>query len=168
MILESLIMANFFIDRLLACISPCQMARISAMLLELCPRLQAKLRIIFPDLSRMAPPLPAGPGFPFEAPSTCRICLFSADLHFINSCSSSLISHGEKCLTVFLVLVSRSGSSPWNQLYSFLSGLASLVILGFEATSSPNSAFTLVATWAGGTALSLKILLFLSSHSFQH
>ena len=38
--------------------------------------------------------------------------------------------------------------------------------LVFEATSSPSSDFTLIATWAGVPAISLKILLLRSSHNF--
>jgi hypothetical protein len=42
-----------------------------------------------------------------------------------------------------------------------------LVIVVFEATRSPKIAFSLSAVWAGVPAISLKILLFHSSHSFQ-
>ena len=41
------------------------------------------------------------------------------------------------------------------------------MILVLEATSSPSSDFTLIATWADVPAISLKILLLHSSHNFQ-
>ena len=41
------------------------------------------------------------------------------------------------------------------------------MILDFDATRSPRSAFTLSATWYGVPAVYLKILLFLSSYRFQ-
>ena len=123
--------------------------------------------MIFPDLSIRTPPLPVGPGFPFEAPSAYRMCSFREDLHLINSCSSNLISHGSCCFVEILILVRIEGSSSWNQLCSLLSGVASLVIFVFEATGSPIKAFTLIATWADVPAISLKILLLRSSHTFQ-